>query len=171
MKLFAQILFTISIAVASLSVCAAQTTSSKPAKIVGDAKVSQSKDKPMVESVFLNRNGKFIKASFNAPTTEMTKPRIVKLEFNGFWKGGGKPTNLRAEIMWNENESFAGETVFTVKQCYREDKIECYEFLFTLSVPYETFEKLSKSENVTINFNETPLKLTTDELNGLRNLE
>ncbi len=138
------------------------------AKNVDDVQSYLLTNKSTVESVFLNRSGKSIKASFEVLSSENIRPRTIKLEFNGFWKGGGKPTNLQAEIAWGENERLTGRTDFSVKQCYREDKIECYEFLFTLPVAYETVENLLKSENVTMTFNDTALELTAQEINRLR---
>ncbi len=159
MNLFAQILFTFFFAVGSFSICSAQTNTGKN---------NQLRNKSTVESIFLNRNGKFIKARLDASATDISRPQIVELEFNGFWKGGGKPTNLQAEIVGAGDKRLTGNTDFSVKQCYREDKIECYEFLFTLSVTFETMEKLLKSESITMTFNDIPLELTAEEINRLR---
>lgn len=145
MKLFARILFASFLAVACSNIGLAQTSI----------------------STFLDRDGKSITARLDAPKGAINRPRIVELQFIGFWKSG-KPTNLQTEIVWGENKRITARANFSVKRCYREDKIECYELVFTLPVAYETIESLLKSEKVAITFNDTSLKLTAEEINRLQ---
>ena len=99
------------------------------------------------------------------------KSGIVYLEFHGFWKGFGKPTSRQTEIIWGAGERFADEADLITKPCYSSDGIECYEILYSLPVAYETIKKISNSENVTIAFGELAIKLSREEIIGLRDLE
>jgi peroxiredoxin len=152
----------------------AQTTSPIPAtpvKTIGKAKIYRIKNKLSIESILSNRDGKFVKVTFDASTEKITKPGMVKLEFYGFWKGFGKPTDRRTEIVWGAGERFAGEADFIIKSCYSSDGIECYEILFSLPIAYETVEKISNSGNAAISFGEITIKLSSEEISGLRDLE
>lgn len=146
-------------------------TPATPVKTAGNAKIYQIKDKLTVESAFLNRDDKSIKVTFDASRQKITKSGMVELEFYGFWKGFGKPTDGRTEIVWGAGERFAGEAKFAAKSCYASDGVPCYEILFSLPIAYETIEKISSSENVTISFGEITIKLSSEEISRLRDLE
>ena len=174
MKLLTQILFALSIVVVSVSFCLAQSTLSTPVtptKTIGSAKIYRLKDKTAVESVFLNRDGKSIKATFDSPTTKITKPGMLDLEFYGFWKGFGKSTDKHTEIVWDGGEKFADEANFTARLLKSEDEIENYEILFSLPIAYETIERIANSDDVSITFGDTTIKLTSEEISSLRDLE
>ena len=174
MKQFAQILFAFFAVIIGVGICSAQSTSSTPptpSETFGNAKVYRLKNKLTIEADLLNRDGKSIKVTFDSPTAKVTKPGMVNLEFYGFWKGFGKPANRQTEIVWGAGERFAGESDFITKPCNSSDGIECYEILFSLPIAYETIEKMSNSENVTITFGEITIKLSSEEINGLRDVE
>lgn len=146
-------------------------TPATPIKTIGKAKIYRLKNKLSIESDLINRDGKSVKVTFDASTEKITKPGMVKLEFYGFWKGFGKPTDRRTEIVWGAGEKLAGEADFIIKPCYSSDGIECYEILFSLPIAYETVEKISNSGNAAISFGEITIKLSSEELGGLRDLE
>ena len=174
MKLLAQILFALSIVVVGVSFCLAQSTLSTPAtptKTIGNAKIYRLKDKMTVESVFLNRDGKSVKATFDSPTAKITKPGMLDLEFYGFWKGFGKSTDKHTEIIWDRGEKFTGEADFKARLLNSKDEIDNYEILFSLPIAYETIERIANSENVSITFGDTTIKLTSEEISRLRDLE
>ena len=174
MKQLARILFAFSLVVVGIGICSAQSTSSTtatPTETIGNAKIYRLKNKLTIEADLLNRDGKSIKVTFDSPTAKVTKPGMVNLEFYGFWKGFGKPTNRQTEIVWGAGEKFAGEADFITKSCQSSDGIECYEILFSFPIAYEKIEKISNSENVTITYGEIAIKLTNEEIRGLRDVE
>ncbi len=174
MKQFAQISFALFAVIFGVGICSAQSTpaiSRTPTETFGNAKVYRLKNKLTIEADLLNRDGKSIKVTFDSPIAKVTKPGMVNLEFYGFWKGFGKPTNSQTEIVWGAGERLAGESNFQSKSCYSPDGIECYEFLFSLPIAYETIEKMSNSENVTITFGEITIKLSSAEIRSLRDVE
>ncbi len=174
MKLLAQILFVVTIVAVGIGLCPAQSTLSIPAtltKTIGNAKIYRLKDKLTVETIFFDRDGKSVKAVFDSPTTKVTKPGMLDLEFYGFWKGFGKPTDRHIEIVWGANGKFAGEANFTARLLKSEAEIENYEILFSLPIAFETIEKIANSEDVSITFGDTTIKLTGEEISRLRDLE
>lgn len=145
-----------------------------PSRVVGKAKVYEFKAKTTAESVFLDRHGnQIIRATFDVPADRAgKKPEGVQFLYQSLSYQGFKYTdNHQVVITLNNKKTIRNEAKIIMASCHPVRFTECYEILATPLLPFSDFKAMVKAKKVKIQFGETVLELTAEEIEGLRDLK
>lgn len=180
MKLFTKIFLLLIFSFSCVAIASAQPppppppAPAKPTKFIGKAKIYEFKTKTTAESVFLNRNDKqIIRATFEVPSDQSgAKPKGIQFFYQSFSDNGFKyKDNRKVVILLDNKGTTQSEAKLIMASCNPKKEKECYEVLISPMLPFADFKAMLKAKNVKIQFGETVFELTSEEKDGLRDLQ